>query len=180
VRPADAVSSIVTDRLELVWMSPAFLQASLEGRMEDAAALVGVILPENWLEEHSRYWTEMRIKQMANTPDVAPWLLRAMVRREDRRMVGYINFHGAPNDKGQAELGYTVFESERRRGYATEAALAMMGWAQQEHDVRRFLLSISPTNQPSLGLAAKLRFQLIGSQIDEIDGEEHVFELVLP
>jgi RimJ/RimL family protein N-acetyltransferase len=161
-------------------MSPAFLQASLDGRMDEAAALLHVVLPVNWLEEHARYWTEKRVEQMANAPEVAPWLMRAMVRRDDRRMVGYINFHGAPNDEGQAELGYTVFEDQRRRGYATEATLAMMGWAREEHGVRRFLLSISPSNQPSLGLAAKLGFQKIGSQIDEIDGEEYVFELVVP
>lgn len=73
-----------------------------------------------------------------------------------------------------------MFESERRRGYATESVLAMMAWAGEEHGVRRFLLSISPDNDPSLGLAGKLGFQRIGSQIDEVDGEEYVFDLIRP
>lgn len=108
----------------------------------------------------------------------APWLLRAMLRRDDRQFIGRIGFHGLPNAKGQAELGYAVLEEHRRRGYASEAALAMMRWARERPGVRSFLVSISPTNTPSLAMAAKLGFRWIGSQMDEVDGEEHIFELI--
>jgi RimJ/RimL family protein N-acetyltransferase len=53
-----------------------------------------------------------------------------------------------------------------------------MDWARREHAIRHFIVSVSPTNRPSLGMAAKLGFQRIGTQIDEIDGEEYVFERV--
>lgn len=118
--------------------------------------------------------------QMSETPEAAAWLLRAMVRRHDSRVVGYINFHGLPDDRGRAELGYTVFEEYRRQGYATEAAVAMMGWAQQQqHGVEVFVVSISPSNEASLRLAASIGFERTGSQIDDLDGEEWVFELRL-
>jgi RimJ/RimL family protein N-acetyltransferase len=102
-----------------------------------------------------------------------------MLRRQDREMLGVINFHGRPNAQGQAELGYAVFEPYRRQGYASEAALAMMRWAHSRHGVRRFIVSISPANQASLAMADKLGFRLIATQMDDIDGEEHVFELVI-
>jgi RimJ/RimL family protein N-acetyltransferase len=120
---------------------------------------------------------ERRLRQIAEAPGDAPWLLRAMVRREDRVMVGYINFHGRPDDAGRAELGYTVFEPWRRQGYATEAIIGMMRWASREAPVQAFVLSISPSNVASLALAAKLGFVQVGSQVDEIDGVEYVFEL---
>ena len=107
----------------------------------------------------------------------SPWLLREIVCRDNHDVVGYINFHGEPDSSGRAELGYTVFEGHRRNGYATEAILAMIEWAKREQTVSGFLLAISPDNQPSLALAAKLGFQQIGTQIDEIDGKEYVFEL---
>ena len=40
---------------------------------------------------------------------------------------------------------------------------------------RRFVASVAPGNAPSLGVVARLGFGRVGTQIDEIDGEEHVF-----
>jgi RimJ/RimL family protein N-acetyltransferase len=47
----------------------------------------------------------------------------------------------------------------------------------QEHAINRFLVSISPDNEPSLALAEKMGFQRIGEQMDPEDGLEYVFEL---
>ena len=52
-----------------------------------------------------------------------------------------------------------------------------MRWAQSEHRVTRFVVSIRPDNMPSRRLAAHFNFQRIGSQIDEIDGLEDIYEL---
>jgi RimJ/RimL family protein N-acetyltransferase len=171
---------IASERLHLVRFSPEFFAASLEDRLAAAEALIDAHLPSWWPDEHARAVIQRRQRQIAATPSDAPWLLRAMVRREDRAVVGYINFHGPPDSYGRAELGYTVFEEHRRQGYATEAVLAMMRWAREEHLVRGFLLSISPTNAPSLALAAKLGFTQIGEQMDLEDGLEYVFELAIP
>ena len=84
-----------------------------------------------------------------------------------------------PNDNGAAELGYTVYPKFRRRGYATEATQGLMDWALRQQRVERFLVSISPDNDPSLAMAVKLGFRQIGEQMDEKDGLELVHELVL-
>jgi RimJ/RimL family protein N-acetyltransferase len=171
---------IASERLDLAWMSAAFIVASLDGRRDAAASLISASLPEDWPDEEARRRLAQRLEQMQRDPSEAPWLLRAMISRAAMEMVGALNFHGRPNAQGQAKLGYTVFPAHRQRGYATEAALAMMGWARHEHEVHRFLLSISPDNAASLRVADKLGFRRIGVQMDEIDGEEYVFELVLP
>jgi RimJ/RimL family protein N-acetyltransferase len=74
------------------------------------------------------------------------------------------------------EFGFGVLEPWRRQGIATEASEAVMRWAGEQHQVQRFVLSISPDNVPSLGLAAKLGFRKVGSHIDEHDGPEDIFE----
>ena len=114
-----------------------------------------------------------------------PWLLRAMVERSRRRMVGHIGFHSRPGadylrelSPGGVELGYVVYPAFRRRGYAREATLAMMAWAARAHGVRRFVVSISPSNVASTALAEQLGFRRIGSHVDEIDGPEDIFELL--
>jgi len=115
---------------------------------------------------------------MIADPTTRPWLARLMVLRErERPMIGYAGFHGPPDQRAMAELGYTVLPPYRRRGYALEAARALMDWALREHGVRLFRVSISPANEPSLRMAAKMGFRHVGEQIDEEDGLELVFEL---
>jgi RimJ/RimL family protein N-acetyltransferase len=60
-------------------------------------------------------------------------------------------------------------------GYASEAAQALMEWATREHKVTRFVVSISPMNEPSLRLAKKFGFRKVGTVTDPEDGVEDVF-----
>lgn len=170
---------IESQRMRLVWMTPRVMRASIEGRCREAEALVGASLPDSWPEEDARRWISIRLDQMERSPEAAEWLLRLMVDVGTFTAVGYINFHDPPVDD-RAELGYTVFPQYRRLGYAGEAALAMMRWANATHGVSTFVVSVSPENAPSLGLAAKLGFERVGTQIDDVDGEEWVFELAWP
>jgi ribosomal-protein-alanine N-acetyltransferase len=174
IDPADEI--VTSERLALVWMSPEFMLASLKGRVREASEMIDALLPPDWPNTPASGLLKHRLSQTRSDPGAAPWLLRAMLRRDDRAMVGYFNFHGPPFQK-KAELGYTVFERFRRQGYARECAMAMMNWARARHGITRFVVSISPDNQASLALAAQLSFVRVGTQIDEVDGEEWVFEL---
>ena len=73
------------------------------------------------------------------------------------------------------ELGYTVFEPDRRRGYASEACRGMMDWAARNHGVTRFVVSIGLGNVASLAMAKRLGFLRVGSCTDLVDGPEDVF-----
>jgi RimJ/RimL family protein N-acetyltransferase len=158
-------------------MSPAFMQASLDGDLARAAALIGAALPPDWPGATGRTM-RLRLRQLATDPASQPWLLRAMVlRAPERTVVGHIGFHAPPDPRGAVEVGYTVLPEYRRRGLAFEAVQALFAWAGREHGVQQFIASVSPTNQPSLNLVRKLGFQQTGAQWDEEDGEELVFEL---
>ncbi len=160
-------------------MSPEFMKALLSGQRAEAEAIAGLSLPTDWPGDDERFLC-IRLRQIQEDPSIQPWLMRAMVLHgPDRKFVGHIGFHGRPNDDGAAELGYTVFPEFRRRGYANEATQGLMDWALRQHRVRRFLVSISPDNHPSLAMAVKLGFRQIGEQMDEEDGLELVHELVL-
>jgi ribosomal-protein-alanine N-acetyltransferase len=172
---------ILSNRLELVSMSPAIVDALLAGRSEEAAGLIGGELPGGWPGGHERFF-RLRLEQMQREPSVQPWLVRALVLREGREVIGHAGFHGPPGVNGKrdaeaVELGYEVFPTFRARGLATEAAGALIGWARERHGVRRFIVSIAPGNDPSLAIAAKLGFVQTGEQWDDEDGHELVFEL---
>lgn len=164
-------------------MSPPFIEAALDGRREEAAALAGIELADEWPGEDDRGFLELRLRQLHADPAVQEWLVRAVtLRGPGRPMVGHAGFHGPPgtNATGRAaavELGYTVFADHRGRGYATEVAEALMGWATREHGIQHFIASVSPENAPSLAIVRKLGFEQTGEQSDELDGLELVFEL---
>ena len=176
---------ISSERLHLVPLTTEFMQASLRADWEQAGRLLGAPLTADWSDAQDLL--ALRIKQLEADPTLQRWLLRAMVRRADRVVVGRIGFHEAPGPEhyreiapGAAEFGFEVFGPYRRQGYAIEAARALMQWAHEEHRVPRFVLTISPQNLPSQALAAKLGFVRIGSHMDDVDGEEDILILECP
>lgn len=173
---------IASERLDLIPLTPAFYRASLRREHARAESLLGLTVPPEWYDE--RWVMELRLKQLGLDPSLQPWLMRAIALRERRAMIGHIGFHSGPapqhsNDlaPGVVEFGYTVFAAFRRRGYAREACEALMDWAHAAHRVNRFVVSIRPDNVASRALAAQFGFVQIGSQVDEIDGVEDVYEL---
>jgi ribosomal-protein-alanine N-acetyltransferase len=171
------VPTISTARLELVSLSAEFMHASLAGDVRAAATLLDAALPADWPGE-AEHVLRLRVQQLATDPHSQPWLLRAIVLRQPGRlMVGRIGFHAPPDERGAVEVGYAIEDGYRRRGYANEAVEAVFDWASSEHGIRRFIASVGPNNEPSLRLVQKLGFSRVGSQWDDVDGEEWVFEL---
>ena len=177
-------ATIHSARLDLIPLTPPVIRALLAGDHGEAGQLLGVRWPADC--DIHRDALELRLGQLEAAPGLQHWLMRAMVLREERVVVGHIGFHSAPGHEsledlapGAVEFGYEIMAAYRRRGLATEAIEAMMRWARDGHGVPRFVVSISPENGPSLALAAKLGFQKIGSHMDACDGPEDIFERVL-
>lgn len=173
------ITTIHSDRLDLVSLAPAFLRAALGHDLAAAERLLGATLPDGLLDATDVL--DLRLKQLETDPTLQPWLLRAILLRERRVMVGHIGFHTAPGAEylrpyapGGVEFGFTVYPPFLRQGYAREASNALMRWAHHVHGVTRFVLTISPDNAASQALAAGLGFVRIGSHIDEVDGFEDI------
>ena len=167
-------------RLDLIALSPDFLRASINGDLETASQLINLVIPPDWLE--AKWLMEMRLAKMRENPALEPWLLRAVGLRQTGTMIGFIGFHTLPGAdylnsyaRDSVEFGYTIFPDYRGKGYASEAAQALMDWATREHNVTRFVVSISPTNEPSLRIAKKFGFHKVGTVTDPEDGVEDVF-----
>lgn len=160
-------------------MTVPFLEALAGGDVEGAAREVDAVVPD-WLPEQLELFVQYRLATLRVDPSARPWLGRAMVLTDAggaRRVIGTVGFHAPPDEAGRLEIGYRVDPGYRRQGYAIEAVRGLMDWA-AARGVHRFVASISPDNKASLSLAAKLGFERVGEQIDEIDGLEYVFETI--
>jgi RimJ/RimL family protein N-acetyltransferase len=176
----DPSDDIVTPRLVLRLMRGDAVEAALAGDLRRVEALLGVTVPADLLAHPSSLtFAKARLDE---DPAYQPWSARALILPGEQRMIGHIRFHTRPDPdylhgyaRNAVEFGYAVFSEYRRRGYALEAAGAVMDWARAMFGIRRFVASISPDNAASLALVAGLGFVRVGQQVDEVDGVEDVF-----
>jgi RimJ/RimL family protein N-acetyltransferase len=176
--PDMTVAPIRTERFELVSMSLRFMHLLVDRELAAAEAELGASVPPD-LPDQLDSFLQFRIGDLTADPTAQPWLGRAIVLTEPdgtRRTIGTVGFHSPPDEDGRVEIGYRVESDFRRQGVATEVVKAMFDWA-YERGVDRFRASIAPDNVASLAVAAKFGFRQVGVQIDDIDGEELVFDL---
>jgi [ribosomal protein S5]-alanine N-acetyltransferase len=175
---------IRTNRLELVWLDRTALAALLRGDRALVGRQTSATIPDEWIA-HCRGLLALRLDQMERDPAQGPWLIRAIVLKQNGTAIGQIGFHGGPGVNGlraddAVELGYSILPAFRGSGFATEAARGLMHWASSERGVRRFLVSVGPSNLASVRVIAKLGFVEVARVWDEDDGEEIVYERRLP
>ena len=159
-------------------MPVTLLDALIAGDRAAARRLAPYRIPHEFPNAGARKLLRYRRDQIRAATAWIQWSLRAIVLREATTMIGFVNFHGPPGvndtaEPGAVELGWTVFPKHRRKGYATETALALMGWAASEHGIRRFVSATTPDNLASLRVHEKLGFARTGQLVDG----EIIFEL---
>lgn len=90
-----------------------------------------------------------------------------MIERETGTVVGDIGFVGPPDDGGSVEIGYSVISDRRRRGYAKEAAEAIVEWVLRQPNVRVVVAGCAKDNLPSIRTLVRTGFLQTG----EADGQ---------
>lgn len=118
-----------------------------------------------------------RVADVRSKPDNIRWYFRVIVDRERNLAVGSASFHGGPDELGMIEIGLGVHESERGKGFATEAVLGMWSWAAAQPEVKFLRYTVEPGNAPSIAIIEKLGVPRVGEQIDEVDGLEYIYEI---
>ena len=83
-------------------------------------------------------------------------LLCAVIRREDGALVGDVSLTFANKAALQAELGYTFNPAYARKGYATEAAEAMITLGFKKFCFHRIFARLDAKNVGSVGVVERL------------------------
>ena len=98
---------------------------------------------------------------------LTPW---AIVLRDDGAVAGFCGFFVRPV-KG-VTMGYGIVPEYRGRGLATEAAGAVLDWAER-HDIDVYS-SIRPPNPASVRVLGKIGMRRVDSYVDE-DGQRDIY-----
>lgn len=113
--------------------------------------------------EGTRYAAGMAVKARAEGSYRPGWGPYAIVRTSDRRAIGGMGFHGAPDEEGRAEVGYDLVPSARGNGYATEALKALSAWALGRPGVTRLDATTDEDNAPSQAVLRRAGFTEAGT-----------------
>lgn len=148
--------------IDLIPMGLPLLQALLCGDRALATSLAPYRFPEQF-DADALWIFRYRRDQILQFPEQEPWLLRAIVLRENSQMVGYANFHGPPGDNEASypdavSIGYAVFAQFRGRGFATQAVTCLLNWAAHQHGVTHIACGVLPDNFASIRVLEKHNF----------------------
>lgn len=168
-----------TARLELVPITLPIVEAVMSGRRVEAEALVRASLPAAWPGRAlvERAFTAS-LERIAADPATRLWGDRVMVLEQDRerRVVGSVVFHGAPDAEGAVEVAYGVEEGSQGRGYATEGTLACVEWALAQPAVRVVRATTPTWHMASRRVLEKIGMRRVGVREHEMMGELLEFE----
>jgi [ribosomal protein S5]-alanine N-acetyltransferase len=150
----------MTGRLEVE--TPRLVLVGWPAELLDDVSPLGAAVPEGWPDEELQGLLDLYAGWLRDDPGVlgyGPWIA---VDRAATAIVGGAGFVGRPRE-GQVELGYGIAPESRGRGYATEAARGVVGWALAQPGVDRVVAGCDPGNVPSIRVLEKLGFERAGT-----------------
>lgn len=116
---------------------------------------------------------------LAGSTGTDPWVHGfSVVHRESGAVVGSAGFKGPPGADGMVEIAYGVSPEHQGKGFATEAALALVAYAFSSGQVRTVRAHTLPQANASTRVLTKCGFRHVGEVTDPEDGLVWRWELV--
>lgn len=154
---------IRTPRLTLLAATAALLRAELEGP-DRLAAAAGARVPADWPPElYDRDAVLYSLAAAEASPDDPPrwgswYVVEPAADGGPGTLAGVCGFHGPPTPEGDVEVGYGLLPAARGRGYATEAARALVAYAFADPRVRRVVAETLPHLDASIRVMERAGF----------------------
>lgn len=169
---------LATSRCTLRPFAPVDLLALIE-TPERFAATFGAAAADGLREfftsgEVSTEWLQ-RLRS-GGGPDAWTWGY-GVIEKSTGRVIGSVGFKGAPADDGSVEIGYGIVPVCQRRGFAAEAARALVGFALSHPAVTVVCAHTLPDGVASMRVLETCGFSRVGDVIDPHDGPVVRWEL---
>lgn len=117
------------------------------------------------------------LAQFEASTAVSPWVHGfRLLHRSSGNVVGFASFKGPPAD-GIVEIAYGIAPDEQGKGYATEAARALVEFARTFPEVKLVRAHTLPDGAASKRVLEKCGFRHVGEVIDPEDGLVWRFEI---
>jgi [ribosomal protein S5]-alanine N-acetyltransferase len=155
-----------TERLRLVAGTKRLARA---GRAK-LAALLEADVTQSWPPAIMADATEQWAERLDAQPDLAGWLHWYVILKDEEGdedvLIGSLGFNGLDEQTGTLLMGYCTLPAFQSSGYATEAALELLGWAFERPCVNRVAARTFPDNIASLKVLERIGMRQVHDQSD--------------
>lgn len=93
-----------------------------------------------------------------------------VLERGSPKVVGFASFKGQPDAAGMVEIAYGIVPSCQSRGYATEAAAALVRFASSDPRVKLLRAHTRAEENASTNVLTKCGFSHVGGVMEPDDG----------
>jgi len=107
--------------------------------------------------------TEARISLVRDSMDRKVALAMSVIERASGRFLGCVGLTGADTDEPEAYVW--IVESDRRKGYGSEALNALSGWVTENLPGKTVVCSVAMENAGGLAFVRSLGGTLVGSGV---------------
>lgn len=166
-----SASNIETKNLKLVPHAPEHLRALIQGPDSNAQRVGSQ--PAEGLRDFmvSKDVSPDWLAQLESSTVADPWTHGfGLLHAASGTVIGMGSFKGPPGADGVVEIAYGVVPAYRGKGYATEAAQALVAYAFASGRVRTIRAHTLPETNVLTRVLAKCGFRRVGEVIDPEDG----------
>jgi [ribosomal protein S5]-alanine N-acetyltransferase len=153
-----SIHPIHTERLILI---PFTLEASHSLLAGDKSILIRYNLNPTpyWPDQETMDTLPRIVKRLEQLPEPTGFESWMIVLKQNATVIGDAGFKGGPNEEGAVDIGYSIIEQEKQRGYGLETARALSEWAFRHPQVKAVTANCLLGNTASIRLLEKLGMQ---------------------
>jgi ribosomal-protein-alanine N-acetyltransferase len=153
-----------TDRLRLVAGTEALAAAEIQDRAK-FAKLLGASVPDTWPPENLKDVQSLFYGLYKEHPEWEGWLGWYAVRVDTDcpTLCGSVGFKGPPDQRGTAEIGYSVLAEFQGQGLATEMVAGIIRWARRQPRLKQTEAETNIDNEASCRVLEKNGFVRVGA-----------------
>lgn len=158
--------AIHAPRMALLPLTTELADAMLASDRVQLARLLQADIPDRWPEDKLLLHALRNDRPaIAIDPDQARWRTRVAVARiqEHYAVAGTCSLLGPPDGVGAIVMYFEIAPEMRQRGYASEAARALMGWAMEQSGVGHMESQVEASN--AIGQRILFRLGMVRSGV---------------
>lgn len=169
--------SIETKSLVLVPHVPAHLLALMQSA--EAYQRISGLRPAHGVRDFLQAGSPEFFAKLGAATEPDPWEFGfAVIHRIDNTMIGFASFTGPPNSGGIVEIAYGIASGYQSKGYATEAAAALVELASRDERVTTICAHTLPETNASTRVLEKCGFRKTGEIIDSENNQVWRWEII--
>jgi ribosomal-protein-alanine N-acetyltransferase len=162
--------NIITDRLLLIPFTKEIANIILSGDLTKLIE-IGFHLGEGYPDEETLDTIPKILHNLNLVPEPTGFESWMIVLKDEMTIIGDIGFKGKPNHLGAVDIGYGIIDSERKKGYASEASHGLIKWAFANSEVTLITAKCLLENIASSKILTKLNFYEVGRDNEMIHWE---------